>query len=82
MEKRTTGRKQELAFANSTSQRPLSESAMDHQTLEQRLLRYVGRSSYKPVKPRVIARKLNLSDKQHRDLKRAIKRLVRRGELR
>ncbi|MBI83142.1 MAG: ribonuclease R [Planctomycetaceae bacterium] len=55
---------------------------MDQQTLEQRLLQYVGRANYKPVKPRVIARKLHLSDKQHRELKQAIKRLVRRGELR
>ena len=54
---------------------------MDRSHLESRLLRYVNRANYKPVKPRVIAKKLNLSDGEQRELKRSIKRLVSEGKL-
>ncbi len=50
-------------------------------SLEQRVLAHVNRENYKPVKPRVIADQLDLTDDQLRDLKRIIKRLVKRGQL-
>jgi ribonuclease R len=49
--------------------------------LEKTLLHYVRRSGYRPVKPRIIARQLKLSKRDAVELKRAIKRLVRRGQL-
>ena len=50
--------------------------------LEERLLAHVHRPQYQPVKPKVIARQLGLhTDDEKRQLKRAIKRLVKRGHL-
>jgi ribonuclease R len=49
--------------------------------LEQRLLQLVKQPGYKPTKPRGIARQLGLSEDETRDLKRAIKRLVKLGQL-
>lgn len=49
--------------------------------LGQRVLAHVSAENYKPVKPRVMARQLDLGEDQLRELKRAIKRLVKRGHL-
>jgi ribonuclease R len=49
--------------------------------IETNLLNYVRRPEYKPVKPRVIAKKMGLDDEGTRQLKRALKRLVKQGQL-
>ncbi|MBN1590293.1 MAG: ribonuclease R [Pirellulales bacterium] len=49
--------------------------------LDEAVLRHVRRPNYKPVKPRVIAKKLGLSKDQTSQLKMSIKRLVRAGQL-
>ena len=49
--------------------------------LETRLLALVTRPDYRPVKPRVLAKRLRLDDEQARGLKRLVKDLVRRGKL-
>ncbi len=54
---------------------------MDTTDLERRILDFVTRPRYQPVKPRVIAERLNLSKEEVREAKRAVKRLVRRGQL-
>ncbi len=54
---------------------------MDAIDLERRILDFVARPRYQPVKPRVIAERLNLSKEEAREAKRAVKRLVRRGQL-
>ena len=54
---------------------------MDEQKLEQMILDHVNRSNYRPVKPRVIVKQLRLSDDLTGEVKRIIKRLVRRGRL-
>ena len=54
---------------------------MKNLELEQAVLELVGRADYRPVKPRAIARKLQVPKAQVTDLKKAIKRLMRRGRL-
>ncbi len=54
---------------------------MDTLDLELRILDFVARPNYQPVKPRVIADRLNLSKDEAREAKRVVKRLVRRGQL-
>ena len=49
--------------------------------LETSLLAFVRQASFKPCKPRQIARHLKLDSEQSRELKRIVKRLVKRGEL-
>jgi ribonuclease R len=51
------------------------------ENIEDTLLAYVRRPEYKPVKPRVIIKKLELDEDGARELKRAIKRLVKQGSL-
>jgi len=53
----------------------------DRHNLEQQLLAYVHAEHYQPVKPRVIARKLELDEDTTRELKKLIKRLVKKGLL-
>ena len=55
---------------------------MSDQDLERLVLRHVSRANYRPVKPRVIAKQLGISESQHQDLKRTIKQLAKRGDLR
>ena len=43
--------------------------------------RYRYHSTYKPIKPRTFAKKMDVADDQVRDLKKAIKRLIKRGQL-
>ncbi|MBN2579164.1 MAG: ribonuclease R [Pirellulales bacterium] len=54
---------------------------MDSSALELALLQHVLRRNYRPVKPKVIAKQLGLSKTDAAELKRAVKRLVRRGKL-
>ncbi len=54
---------------------------MDPDQLAQRLLDYVLRDQYQPVKPRVIARKLGIEGDDKVIFKRVLKRLVKRGKL-
>lgn len=49
--------------------------------LAKRVLAHVSRPEYRPVKPRVIAKKLGLDAEGWRDLVLAIKRLVKKGKL-
>ena len=48
--------------------------------LEPILLAHLSRQNYQPVKPKVIAKQLNLASEQHQALKLAIKRLVKQGK--
>lgn len=57
------------------------ESPAPTSDLEEMLLAHVRGPDYRPAKPRVIARELGLDEDRHRDLKKVIKRLVKRGEL-
>jgi ribonuclease R len=52
------------------------------ENLEKRLLAHLSRENYRPVKPRVIAKQLDLADEDRPALKMAIKRLAKRGMLR
>jgi ribonuclease R len=54
---------------------------MQPESLENQVLEIVNNPNYKPLKPRVFAKKLDLVDDQVRDLKKAIKRLVKRGQV-
>lgn len=54
---------------------------MEISELETKLLALVKSPGYRPVKPRVIADQLDLSQDDRRELKRVIKRLVKRGQL-
>lgn len=49
--------------------------------LEQLVLDYVARAGYRPVKPRQIAEQLDLSDDRRDEVRRTIKKLVKRGRL-
>src|SRR6267142_6362467 len=49
--------------------------------LEPIVLAHVLGPKYQPVKPRVIAKQLNLPSDQHKALKLAIRRLVKAGKL-
>ena len=57
------------------------ESESDADNLKERVLAYVLRPDYQPVKPRVIARKLGLPKERHEDVKRLVKRLTKLGQL-
>jgi ribonuclease R len=54
------------------------ENNMD---LEKLVYEHVNAPNYRPAKPRAIARQLQLPEEQHRELKKAIKRLVKQGQL-
>jgi ribonuclease R len=49
--------------------------------LEEAILQFVARPSYQPVKARVIAQRLKLPKDRLAEVKMAVKRLVRRGQL-
>ncbi len=49
--------------------------------LENRILLHVGHANYRPVKPRVIAKKIGVGEDQLPQFKRALKQLVKRGLL-
>ena len=48
---------------------------------ESRILACVRSPDYRPLKPRGIARRLKVADDEAMEVKRAVKRLVRRGKL-
>ena len=50
-------------------------------SLEIRVLKLVEADNYKPLKPKAIAKKLKLADDEQRPLKKAIKRLIKKGRL-
>ncbi len=54
---------------------------MRNEEIERELVELVKQPGYRPQKPRVIAKRLKLGEDQTRDLKRAIKRLVKLGQL-
>jgi len=54
---------------------------MPDSELAERIVNHVRQPNYKPVKPRVIAKQLRLSDDEAKQMKREIKRLVKRGKL-
>ena len=54
---------------------------MELKDLEQAVLSLVKLPNYKPLKPRAIAKQLGLAEDETRDLKRTIKRLVKRGQI-
>ena len=54
---------------------------MQYLELEQKILDHVNGSGYRPVKARVIAKQLQLPKDQAAEVKRAVKRLVRLGQL-
>lgn len=54
---------------------------MSEMSVQQRLLEYVQRPNYRPVKPKVIAKKLELTEDQVGELRRAIRQLVKAGQL-
>ena len=49
--------------------------------LQQSILDLVGRPSYQPVKPRLIAQRLGVPKNEAKEVKQAIKQLVRQGRL-
>jgi len=54
---------------------------MEDLELEQAVLSLVARSGYRPVKARIIAQQLQVPESHAAEVKRAVKRLVRRGQL-
>ncbi|TWT32011.1 ribonuclease R [Blastopirellula retiformator] len=54
---------------------------MELEQLEQTLLAHIQKSTYQPVKPKVIAKQLNLAEEDLKTLKRAIKRLLKKGHI-
>ncbi|MBL9125234.1 MAG: ribonuclease R [Planctomycetaceae bacterium] len=54
---------------------------MTDTSLEARVLAFVGDPNYRPVKPRVIAERLDLSQEQRFELKKLIKRLIKEQKL-
>src|SRR5690554_1723359 len=54
---------------------------MDLSELESRILTHVQQTNYRPVKPRVIAKQLDVPTDQWDGVRRAIKRLVHQGHL-
>jgi ribonuclease R len=55
---------------------------MPADSVEQRLLKLVAEPDYRPAKPRLLAKRLKLDEAGARELKRAIKKLVKAGRLR
>jgi len=49
--------------------------------LEEAVVTFVQRPTYQPVKPKVIAKKMGLDEEEARLLRRAVRRLVKRGKL-
>jgi ribonuclease R len=54
---------------------------MDLEHLQQLILKLVTASGFRPMKPRGIAKELGITDEQRSDLKKAIKKLIKRGQL-
>lgn len=54
---------------------------MNHVDLEKLILQFVLDPAYKPAKPRLIGKRLGLSDEELPEVRRAVKRLVKQGKL-
>jgi ribonuclease R len=54
---------------------------MNQTELEQSVLDFVNQPNYKPVKPRIIAKRLGLDEAAAVELKRTVKRLMKSGRL-
>ncbi len=54
---------------------------MNTPNLETRILAHVRMDQYRPVKPRVIAKQLGIPESGRAEVRKAIKRMVKRGEL-
>jgi ribonuclease R len=54
---------------------------MNQTELEQSILDFVNQPNYKPVKPRIIAKRLGLDEAAAIELKRTVKRLMKSGRL-
>ncbi len=74
----TTGSEEDESSAEESSTK-LSPAAAEE--LRARILAHIRHPNYKPVKPKVIAKQLELDEDMFRHLKRAIKRMVKSGEL-
>jgi ribonuclease R len=59
----------------------ITMNTMHTTDVEKLLLDFVNKKGYRSVKPAVIARKLKLGDADKRELKRAVKKLVKKGLL-
>ncbi|WDI42798.1 ribonuclease R [Bremerella sp. P1] len=55
---------------------------MEIEEIEAKLLHHVNGPNYQPVKPKVIAKKLGLTEDDRKPFKRALKRLIRKGLVR
>lgn len=55
---------------------------MEIEEIEAKLLGHVNQPNYQPVKPKVIAKKLGITDDDRKPFKRALKRLIRKGLVR
>ena len=54
---------------------------MDFTTLQQSILQFVNQPGYRPMKPRIIAQNLGIPKDQAAEVKKAVKRLVRLGQI-
>ncbi|MGD0653025.1 MAG: ribonuclease R [Thermoguttaceae bacterium] len=54
---------------------------MNESELEQAVLNFISQVEYRPMKPRAIAKQLQVPEEKIADLKRAVKRLVHHGRL-
>lgn len=54
---------------------------MNYSDLELLLLNHIQSEDYRPVKPRVLTKQLGLPDSERSEVRRAVKRLVKRGEI-
>ena len=54
---------------------------MSQTDLERQILDFVNAAGYRPVKPRVIAKHLHLSDDAQQDFKRVLKRMIKSGRI-
>lgn len=55
---------------------------MELEQIEAQLLGHVNQPNYQPVKPKVIAKKLGVTEEDKKTFKRALKRLIRKGLVR
>jgi ribonuclease R len=55
---------------------------MENLSLQQSVLQFVNRPDYRPMKPRMIAQYLGIPKEETADVKKAVKRLVRAGQIR
>ncbi|MBL8889484.1 MAG: ribonuclease R [Planctomycetaceae bacterium] len=60
----------------------MNEKPADSENFEQRILDHVCRPNYRPVKPAVIAKKLEVHEDHFRLFKKALKKLIREKRLR